>query len=119
LTPMNFVQVYIYGVPSVPTRQHKAPEVNMIPYPLVHCTQCTVSALCCTLVKDSHAAADILRRAMPLIVLILRSSSVEQVGRGNNDSEGRLPFLPTLLNKVFNVKNTLTFVGNKRRSRGK
>ncbi len=36
----------------------------------------------------------------PVIVLILRSSSVEQVGRGNNDSEGRLPFLPALLHKV-------------------
>ena len=59
-----------------------------------------MSTLYCTLVKGRHAAADILGRAMPLIVLIRRSSSVEQVGRGNNDSEGRLPFLPALLNKV-------------------
>ncbi len=70
------------------------------PYTVYSVHLYTVHSVQCSLVKESHAAADILGRTMPLIVIILRSSSVEQVGRGNSDSEGRLSFLPALLNKV-------------------
>ncbi len=73
---------------------------SCIPYTVYSVHLYTVHSVQCTLVKESHAAADILGSTMPLIVSILRSSSVEQVGRGNNDSEGRLPFLPALLHKV-------------------